>query len=101
MRKFKLMTVRNERQFRACTGLSQEEFDRLFPEFAMCLQRAQRRHYQNHRSQRKRKPGGGRKGALFTPDRRWCINRMRANFSFSLFFQDRITLRGMETGMPR
>lgn len=31
MRKFKLMTIRNERQFRACTGLSQEEFDLLLP----------------------------------------------------------------------
>lgn len=68
MRKFKLMTVRNERQFRACTGLSQEKFDLLLPEFAKCLQLDRQRHYQNHRLQRKRKPGGGRKGTLFTPD---------------------------------
>ena len=34
-------------------------------------------------------------------DGRWCINKMRAIFPLSLFFQDRITLQGTETGMPR
>ena len=68
MRKFKMMTIRNERQFRACTGVSQEEFDLLLPEFAKCWQLAQQQRYHKHRLQRKRKPGGGRKGALSTPD---------------------------------
>ena len=68
MRKFKLMTVRNERQFRACTGLSQKEFDLILPEVAKCLQLAQQQRYQKHRLQRQRKLGGGRKGALFSPD---------------------------------
>lgn len=68
MRKFKLMTVRNERQFMACTGLSQEAFDLLLPEFAKCWQLAQQQRYKKHRLQRNRKPGGGRKGALSTPD---------------------------------
>lgn len=68
MQKFKLMTVRNERQFRACTGLSQKEFDLILPEFAKCLQLAQQQRYKKHRLQRQRKPGGGRKGALSSPD---------------------------------
>jgi hypothetical protein len=32
------MTVHNERQFRALTGVSQKEFDRLLPEFTRSLE---------------------------------------------------------------
>ncbi|QQS55454.1 MAG: transposase family protein [Candidatus Competibacteraceae bacterium] len=60
--------MKSYRQFRACTGLSQKEFDLILPEFAKCLQLAQQQRYQKHRLQRQRKPGGGRKGALFSPD---------------------------------
>jgi hypothetical protein len=68
MRNFKLITIRSERQFRAFTGLSQKEFDRLLSEFTKALESAQQQHYKKHQPQRKRKPGGGRKGALSTPE---------------------------------
>ena len=68
MRNFKLITIRNERQFRAFTGLSQKEFDRLLSEFTKALESAQQQHYKKHHLQRKRKLGGGRKGALSTPE---------------------------------
>ena len=38
MRKFQSITVRNERPFRAFTGLPQKEFDRLLPDFTRCLE---------------------------------------------------------------
>ncbi len=68
MRNFKQITIRTERQFRAFTGLSQKEFDRLLSEFTKALESAQQRHYKKHYLERKRKPGGGRKGALSTPE---------------------------------
>jgi hypothetical protein len=68
MRKFKLMIIRSERQFRACTGLPQKEFDLLLSEFTKCLELTQQQRYKKHRLQRKRKPGGGRKGTLSTPE---------------------------------
>jgi hypothetical protein len=68
MRKFQSITVRNERPFRAFTGLPQKEFDRLLPDFTRCLEAIQKQRYQKHRVQRKRQPGGGRKGALSTPE---------------------------------
>jgi hypothetical protein len=68
MRKFKLITIRNERQFRAFTGVPQSAFDRFLPEFTRRLGTAQKQRYQNHRSQRRRHPGGGRKGVLPTPE---------------------------------
>ena len=37
MRNFKPITIRNERQFRVFTGLSQQEFDRLLSEFTKAL----------------------------------------------------------------
>jgi len=45
MRNFKLITIRNERQFRAFTGLSQKGFDRLLSEFTKALESAQQQHY--------------------------------------------------------
>jgi hypothetical protein len=68
MRNFKLITIRNERQWRAFTGLCQKEFDRLLAEFTKALESAQQQHYKKHHLQRKRKLGGGRKGALSTPE---------------------------------
>ena len=68
MRKFQWITLRNERQFRAFTGISEKEFDRLLPEFTHCLEAAQWQRYQKHRPQRQRQPGGGRKGVLSTPE---------------------------------
>ena len=68
MRTFKWITIRDERQFRAFTGLSQKEFDRLLAEFTQSLESAQQQRYKKHSLQRQRKPGGGRKGALSTPE---------------------------------
>ena len=68
MRTFKLITIRHERQFRAFTGLSQKEFDHLLAEFTKALESAQQQRYKKHSLQRQRKPGGGRKGALSTPE---------------------------------
>lgn len=68
MRKFQWITLRNERQFRAFTGVSQNVFDRLLPEFTRCLEAARQQRYQTHRARRQRQPGGGRKGALSTPE---------------------------------
>ena len=68
MQKFKWMTIRNERQFRACTGLPQKEFDLLLSEFTQCLELAQQQRYKKHGQQRQRKPGGGRKSTLSTPE---------------------------------
>ena len=62
MRKFNFMMVRNERQFKACTGLSQQEFALLLAEFIKCLKLARQQRYDQHRLQRQRKPGGGRQG---------------------------------------
>ena len=68
MRTFQSITIRNERQFKAFTGLPQKEFYRLLPEFTHGLEAVRQQRYQKHRAQRKRHPGGGRKGALSTPD---------------------------------
>lgn len=68
MRKFKSIIIRNERQFRAFTGLPESAFDRLLIEFTRCLEAAQILHHKNHGSPRKRRLGGGRKGALPTPE---------------------------------
>ena len=68
MRKFQFMTIRNERQFRALTGISQKAFDTLLPEFTQCLESAREQNYNENQGQRKRKPGGGRKGALPSPE---------------------------------
>jgi hypothetical protein len=68
MRTFKLITIRHERQFRAFTGLSEKEFDRLLSEFTKALESTRQQHYKKHLRQRQRKPGGGRKGALSTPE---------------------------------
>ena len=68
MRKFQSITVRNERQFRAFTGLPEKAFDRLLPDFTRCLEAIKKQRYQKQRGQRERQPGGGRKGALSTPE---------------------------------
>ena len=38
MRKFQSMIIRNERQFKAFTGLPENVFDRLLAQFTQCLQ---------------------------------------------------------------
>lgn len=68
MRKFKFLTIRNERQFKAFTGLAYKAFELLLAEFTNCLQLNQQMRYQKNCLNRKRKPGGGRQGTLSTPE---------------------------------
>jgi mRNA-degrading endonuclease RelE of RelBE toxin-antitoxin system len=68
MRQFQSITIRNERQFIAFTGLPQKVFDILLPEFSKCLESTRQQNYQNNLAQRQRKPGGGRQGVLSTPE---------------------------------
>ena len=68
MRNFQSICVRNERQFRALTGVSQQEFDQLVPVFSHCLNEENRRRYRRQQAQRRRHPGGGRKGILSAPE---------------------------------
>lgn len=68
MRKFKFLTIRTERQFKAFTGLAYKAFELLLAEFTNCLQLNQQMRYQKNCSNRSRKPGGGRQGTLSTPE---------------------------------
>lgn len=58
----------NERQFKAFTGLSQQAFARLLIEFTHSLEAVRQRRYRQQQDARRRHPGGGRKGALSTPE---------------------------------
>ena len=58
--------VRNERQLKSLTGLSRKEFDTLLEAFLICLEEIKQEQYRKNRRHRKRRPGGGRKGALAT-----------------------------------
>jgi hypothetical protein len=65
MRNF-INEVKSDRQFKSLTGLSRKQFDKLLNEFSSCLEVMKDEEYQKNRGERKRKPGGGRKGALGT-----------------------------------
>ena len=60
--------VRDERQMKALTGLSQAQFDNLLPAFSDIYGATQWRHYEEGVTSgtRRRKPGGGTKGKLPT-----------------------------------
>jgi len=58
--------VKNERQLKSLIGLSQKEFDTLLEVFLVCLEEIKQEQYRKNRKHRKRRPGGGRKGALGT-----------------------------------
>ena len=68
MRKFNLINIRNDRQFRAFTGLPESLFNRLLPVFVRSLKLAQEVRDRNRHAPRRRCLGGGRKGALPTPE---------------------------------
>ena len=62
------LQIRDERQMKALTGLSQVQFDSLLPVFS-AIYRAAQQHAYEKRSQsgtRQRRPGGGSKGKLPT-----------------------------------
>jgi hypothetical protein len=60
--------VRDDRQMKALTGLSQAQFDSLLPVFSAIYQATQQHRYEEGRRSgtRRRKPGGGTKGKLPT-----------------------------------
>ena len=56
--------IRDDRQMKAVPGLSQEKFAQLEAVFTPVYQQHQQTAYQAAKAKRKRRPGGGRKGAL-------------------------------------
>jgi hypothetical protein len=62
------LQIRDDRQMRALTGLSQAQFDQLLPVFSDIYQRTQQQRYEQGIASgtRRRKPGGGAKGKLPT-----------------------------------
>ena len=62
------LLIRDDRQMKALTGLSQAQFDHLLPVFNDLYQAAQQQTYENGVASgtRRRKPGGGSKGKLPT-----------------------------------
>src|SRR5262245_55276909 len=62
------MHIRDERQMKALTGLSQVQFNRLLPVFSDIYQATQHQTYAQgiESGTRRRKPGGGSKGKLPT-----------------------------------
>jgi hypothetical protein len=58
--------VRDERQMKALTGLSQAQFASLLPVFSALYQATQQQRYEEglRSGTRRRKPGGGTKGKL-------------------------------------
>ena len=62
------MLIRDDRQMKALTGLSQAQFNALLPAFSDIYQAAQQQTYEDgvKSGTRRRKPGGGCKGKLRT-----------------------------------
>lgn len=62
------LLIRDDRQMKALTGLSQDQFDHLLPIFSAIYQAAQQQTYEKgiESGTRWRKPGGGSKGKLPT-----------------------------------
>jgi len=62
------LLIRDDRQMKALTGLSQAQFDHLLPVFSAIYQATQQHTYETGVASgtRRRKPGGGAKGKLPT-----------------------------------
>src|SRR5262252_7557193 len=62
------LQIRDDRQMKALTGLSQAQFDSLLPVFRAIYQATQQHTYETGVASgtRRRKPGGGSKGKLPT-----------------------------------
>ena len=62
------LQIRDDRQMKAFTGLSQAQFDQLLPVFSDLYQGTQQKTYEGgvESGTRRRKPGGGSKGKLPT-----------------------------------
>lgn len=64
-----VIQIRDDRQMRALTGLSQKQFDALLAEFTAVYEERRWRAYEQGATagKRQRKPGAGQKGKLPTP----------------------------------
>ena len=73
------LSIRDERQMKALTGLSQAQFDQLLPAFSDTYDATQQHAYEQGvaAGTRRRKPGGGSKGKLST---------MGDNLEFVLYY---------------
>jgi hypothetical protein len=58
------MDIRDDRQFKALTGISFDEFQQLLPVFTESYQELIQERYESQQDLRQRKPGGGQKGKL-------------------------------------
>jgi hypothetical protein len=58
--------IRNDRQFKALTGMSRKEFERFLPIVTTAYAELRQEAYEAQRDSRRRKPGGGPKGKLVT-----------------------------------
>ena len=63
-----MIKIRDDRQMRSLTGVTQAQFEILLEPFTTCYVQWQEQSYQESlaKGERKRRPGGGRKGALPT-----------------------------------
>jgi hypothetical protein len=95
------LVIRDARQMRALTGVSQTQFDFLLPVFSHVYQAAEHKRYEDgvKTGQRRRKPSAGIKGKLPTmADKlRWlfaiiearaksCHNRLKSVFACCVHF---------------
>src|SRR5712664_1135404 len=73
------MLIRDDRQMKALTGLSQDRFDHLLPVFSDIYRKTQQQMYEEgvESGTRRRHPGGGSKGKLPT---------MAEKFQFVLYY---------------
>ena len=62
--------IRNERQFKALTGLPRNIFNTLLQEFEKSLKDVASHRDRKRTTPRQRKSGGGRKGVLSTPEQK-------------------------------
>ena len=58
------MNIRDDRQFKALTGISFDEFQQLLPVFTENYKELIQERYEDQLDSRQRKPGGGQKGKL-------------------------------------
>jgi hypothetical protein len=56
--------IRNNRQFKALTGMARTEFEQFLPTFTEAYEALRQEAYEAQRATRQRKPGGGPKGKL-------------------------------------
>jgi hypothetical protein len=63
-----LQDIKSERQFKALTGVSRQQFQIILEAFSACLENFKQEEYNKPINDRERRPGGGAKGKLVTPE---------------------------------